>query len=461
MNEKIKILFYLLDNAGVGLMRLKAPSVELERGFSDLFQIDIIDHQLDFNNPETIEMLKKYDIIQYHRELAPNIPQQIKLKQQLKEDKVLLICDLDDYYHLDKSHPLYDMSIQSKMAENILDNLILASYITCTTNLFKNEIIKDTKKEEDSVRVFYNSINPEWQRQFRNNWEPDENGIVRIGYSAGSSHMNDVIEMEGVVNMMITDPDLRNKFKIKLIGWDAAGTTSDVNVSENFMKFLQKKGLWTQQIINILNKHHGDASKIPFLTPEEKVRFKNHIFDIKQRDIRSEESFYKFYEEILTDRYNLIKDQDYLKWLKTYERGERHNDTFERVWTRPATVYAEELDRLDIQLSPLANTKFNWMKSNLKQVEAFSRKLPIVCSGIQPYTEDGRNWENCVLIPNKKNQARDWYRALKKLILNPDLRTQLGNQLYEDFKDKYNLKNVTQKRAEFYKSIVEKARQIN
>jgi hypothetical protein len=40
--------------------------------------------------------------------------------------------------------------------------------------------------------------------------------------------------------------------------------------------------------------------------------------------------------------------------------------------------------------------------------------------------------------------------------LDADLRKKLGEQLYEDFKVEYSLKNVTQKRAEFYKAVVAK-----
>jgi hypothetical protein len=39
-------------------------------------------------------------------------------------------------------------------------------------------------------------------------------------------------------------------------------------------------------------------------------------------------------------------------------------------------------------------------------------------------------------------------------MLDADLRKQLGEQLYEDFKVEYNLAEVTKKRAEFYKAAV-------
>jgi hypothetical protein len=74
---------------------------------------------------------------------------------------------------------------------------------------------------------------------------------------------------------------------------------------------------------------------------------------------------------------------------------------------------------------------------------------------------DGKHMENCVLIPTKnregerrKNLDKYWYKYLKMLVLDADLRKQLGQNLYNDFSEKYNLKNVTEKRANFYESVV-------
>ena len=94
------------------------------------------------------------------------------------------------------------------------------------------------------------------------------------------------------------------------------------------------------------------------------------------------------------------------------------------------------------------------MKSNLKQVEVWSRRLPIVCSDVPPYNVDGVHMKNCILIPFKKHNDREWAKAISKLITEPNLRSDLGNQLYEDFHIKYNLKTVTNTRAQFYKAVV-------
>ena len=124
-------------------------------------------------------------------------------------------------------------------------------------------------------------------------------------------------------------------------------------------------------------------------------------------------------------------------------------------------MYATVLDETDIAIAPLADHEFNNMKSNLKQVECWTRKLPVVCTDVVPYNVHGKHMENCVLIPTKNNKGQTrknlekfWYKNLKTLILNPELRKELGENLYKEFGKKYHLKNVTAKRAEFYDNIV-------
>ena len=44
-------------------------------------------------------------------------------------------------------------------------------------------------------------------------------------------------------------------------------------------------------------------------------------------------------------------------------------------------------------------------------------------------------------------------KTAKMLIKNTQMRVDLGEALYETVKDKYDLKNVTRKRAQLYKSL--------
>jgi glycosyltransferase involved in cell wall biosynthesis len=380
----------------------------------------------------------------------------LKIAAELKKSGTALIVDIDDYWQLHKDHPFYNMSKGKQMHVPIQENLKIADYVTTTSDIFAEEIKKVTGK--DNVGVFYNSVDPTWMKQFQNNWKPDPDGLVRITYMAGSSHMVDVQQLEGVVNYLQSQPDTRNKFKIIIAGWDTEGKTTDYTFNQEFKTELERLGLWTHEVVKAVNKHRGNVDMIPKIPDEIKEKYRDNIFNQEQRDIRSEESIYLMYEKILTDNHGIIENDDYLSWLMNFERNIQYDNegNFGRRWTQKANTYAKVLDETDIALAPLADNGFNRMKSNLKQVECWTRKLPIVCSDIPPYNVHGHHMENCVLIPSKKNAHKYWKKYLKQLILDAELRKKIGNQLHEDFKEEYNLANVTAKRAEFYEKVIAK-----
>lgn len=456
MDGKLKVLFYNLDGAGVNYFRTQSPAMALERNHSDDFYVEV-NPQLDFKDPETIEYLKSFHIIHYHRQLHPNTREMVKVAKILKDNGTTLVMDIDDYWYLHPKHPLYSLSLEKQMHVPIIENLKIADYVTTTTDLFANKIKEVTGK--DNVVVLHNSVDPKIMKQFRNKWKPDLNDKVRITYMAGSSHLGDVEQLNTVVNVLYSDPQLKDKFKIVLAGWDAQGTTTEVKFNQDFGKELQVMGLWNQDVVRLINKTKGNVDLIPQLPQEIKDKYRGKVFESNQRDIKSEESVYLVYEKILTDNHRIIKNDDYLNWLMNFERDVKYPDelNFARRWTQKANMYATTLDETDIVIAPLADNEFNRMKSNLKQVECWTRKLPIVCSDIPPYNIDGKHMENCMLVPNKKNSHKYWKKYLKKLILDPDLRKKLGEQLYEDFKEKYHLENVTKKRADFYKEVVSKS----
>jgi glycosyltransferase involved in cell wall biosynthesis len=117
--------------------------------------------------------------------------------------------------------------------------------------------------------------------------------------------------------------------------------------------------------------------------------------------------------------------------------------------------------KFDISLAPIKNHIFNRMKSQLKVIEAGFYKKALIASEIGPYTIDLKHClkngnftdGNAILIPENRNHS-DWSKSIKKLVQNPEMITELGERLFETVKDKYDLKNVTITRAEFYKSLI-------
>jgi hypothetical protein len=455
MDGKIKILFYNLDSAGVNYFRTLTPAMEIDRNHSDEFYVEI-NPQIDFNDKGFVDYLKTFHIIHYHRQFLGDTRQMVALAQELRNSGTILMVDIDDYWQLHKKHPFYSMALEKKLHVPIMDNLKIADYATTTSDLFADEIRKVTGK--DNVGVFYNSIDPTWMKQFQNNWKSDPDGLVRITYMAGSSHMVDVEQLEGVVNYLDAGSDTHGKFKITIAGWDTEGNTTDITFNQSFGTELQKRGLWTNQMVKAINNSRGNVDAMPNLPADLKEKYRDKVFDQKQRDIKSVESVYLVYEKILTDNHHIITNPDYIHWLQNYERNVKYENegNFARRWTQKANTYAQVLDETDIVIAPLADNPFNRMKSNLKQVECWTRKLPIVCSDIPPYNVHGKHMENCVLIPAEKNAHKYWKKYLKRLILDADLRKQIGEQLYEDFKVEYNLAEVTKKRVAFYKAAVAK-----
>lgn len=114
-----------------------------------------------------------------------------------------------------------------------------------------------------------------------------------------------------------------------------------------------------------------------------------------------------------------------------------------------ADSYTRFYNLVDVSLIPLVDNKFNSMKSELKLVEAGFFKKAVICSDVMPY----RKWltdKNSLTCTNKT----DWFKNMKRLVNNPEMIKDLGEQLYEDIYPTFNLWNVNKRRLEFYQSIV-------
>ena len=452
--SKIKILFFNRDAAGVNYYRTLTPAQQLGRDHDDDFDVEI-NSDVDFKNPtKAFEYLRNFDIIHYHRALISDVQQAAQLIAKLKKSGTTIIVDIDDYWLLHSSHPFYHQAKLSKLHRDVIENLKMADFVTTTSELFAKEIRRVSGKPLSKIKTLSNSVDPTWMRQFRNNWKEDPNGRVRFTYMAGSSHMGDVKQLNGMMN--IPNMKIPDKFKMILAGWDTQGSTTKSTFNQEFGKVLKKRGLLDKKMIKSINRSQGDVDLIEGLPTDIKEIYRGNIFETNKRDIESKESIYLYYEGLLTGNYDIIKDSNYMGWLNNLERNVYDGDegSYGRRWTEKANSYAKVLDETDVSLAPLADHAFNLAKSNLKQVECWSRKLPLICTDIPPYNVDGIHMRNCILVPYNRKSGKQWGKAIKLLTTETNLREDLGNQLYEDFKVKYNLKHVTNNRAEFYKAAV-------
>jgi len=110
--------------------------------------------------------------------------------------------------------------------------------------------------------------------------------------------------------------------------------------------------------------------------------------------------------------------------------------------------YMQHYEWADIMLVPLENSKWHSCKSNLKLLEAACKKVPVICSKVEPYTLD---MSAPVLWVEKQT---DWFKHLKDLILNPNKRIEYGEKIHEWATTNYNLFEVNKGRKQAFDNLI-------
>jgi len=401
--SKIKVLVLPSDKTGVGKFRSVDPHVMLQNLYPDDFHVDI-DYEPKIND---VNYWKQYQIVHFHRSIGHDYDMAVQVIQTLNNLGIVTIMDLDDYWLPTKEHPIHHLILQNKINQKIMANLKVAGYVTTTTPLFAKEIEKLNK----NVFVLPNAINPN-EPQFKSETQPSDR--LRFGWLGGSSHLHDLKLLDGTFNRLNS---LKDKFSVYLCGFDTRGTVTEVN------------------------KQTGEQ---------------------KQRSIKPEETVWARYEEIFTDKYRLVTNEQKEELIK-FKEGDLVNPnfpTYNRIWTKPVTSYASNYRWFDVSLAPIKNHIFNRVKSQLKVIEAGFYKKAIIASNVGPYTIDLKhslkNGEftdgNALLVDEVR--SGDWAKYMKKLIDNPNWAQDLGERLYETVKDRYDLNIVTKERAELYKTLI-------
>lgn len=410
MEKKIKVLVVPSDSSGVGLYRSTSPHTKLQELFDDEFDVEI-----NYTpNWEDLQSFDKYDIIHFHKGLFRDMEPFWNALKYFKEHNITTVMDIDDNWDVGQFHPLAASSRAMKVSEKICKNFTMVDYVTTTTEIFANKIRKWNK----NCFVYPNAIDPN-EEQYKPIKNPSDR--IRFGFVMGSSHERDMEQFKGVVNVL--GKDILDKIQIVLCGYDLRGT------------------------INMVDRNGNVTGSRP-IEPMESVWYK--------------------YERNVTDEYRIVSPEYkefLLKFIPNSQWPNVDNEPYRRQWTLGVTEFAKHYRNIDVLLAALDTNSFNEVKSELKFVEAGFTRTALICSDFGPYHLVGKsifekggilNDEgNCVLIePSKKH--KDWAKAIKKLVANPDLITLLQNNLHEFVKDRYDINKVTEKRAKWYKEICKK-----
>ena len=469
--EKFKILIHNPDKHGVNFYRSMQPAIQLQKDHSDKFTIEI-NPNVDWNDDN---YLKQFALISGHRTLCDynEMPELIK---KLKRFGIKTVLDIDDYWDVPNSHYLYETLKRENMSNKIITNLKLVDYITTTTPVFAN-FIKPYNKNvfviENGVDTTLDQFNIEKCPRF-------ENEFTKILWLGGSSHISDLSLMTDAFELMLNDESLENKYQLHLVGWDLRGSSVTTKINEEAMRYFIKDITDLKLDLRIIDREvkrtNYNLDLIDILPIYIKDKYRGKITEVTQVPIKPTETiWYKYEKDIFTSNYKLIKDKKYYNYLMEFDLNERYdNELLEQPYVRHKTQgvynFAKNYRYSDICIAPLKvygkikdgkiennnSNNFQLAKSNLKVIESAFHKVPLIASNIPTYNfdKDFVDGKNIVFI-NPERQEKDWYKKIKRLILNPNERQDIGESAYETVKNKYDLKTLTNKRAEYYSYFIE------
>ena len=411
MDRKIKVLCVPSDNGGCGLHRSVVPHVKLDELYGEEFDVTI-----EYDPKwEDLDMLGSYDIIHFHKGLFENKEEFHKALDYCKEHDIVTVMDIDDYWDVGHFHPHHFINKMNGSIPYTMENMKKVDYMTTTTPLFANKI----KKFNPNVKVFVNALDPAQMAEM-NKRKPSDR--LRVGFIMGSSHQHDMELVKGLANKLPND--FIDKIQFVLCGYDLRG---------------------------VMTERRPDGQ-------------------IVNRPIRPEESVWYFYELNVTDKYNIVSPEykNFLtKFIPNASYPNENNEAYKRSWTRTVDNYdyMNHYNEIDVLLVPLQANDFNYVKSELKFVEAGMMNVAVVASNFGPYTIGSKNFfekggkinedGNCILIDNAKAH-KDWYKTIEKLVKNPEYVKKLQENLHKHIVENYDINKVTADRAAWYKQICKK-----
>lgn len=184
----MKILYITEDNGGVFKVRVRLPAKYLEkRGH----KVQILSHK------KQVDKIENPDVVIFTR----GYPFDISLiVDYCKQEKIKVVYETDDALDLIKpDNPAFYTTPQTMASARYLLNK--ADIITTTTE----ELAKHIKKWNENIAVLPNCVEIE-------EWQERKGGErLRIGWQGGSSHINDLMIVIGVIG------DLQKKYDFDFV----------------------------------------------------------------------------------------------------------------------------------------------------------------------------------------------------------------------------------------------------
>src|SRR3990167_9279933 len=167
-----------------------------------------------------------------------------------------------------------------------------------------------------------------------------------------------------------------------------------------------------------------------------------HFYDLDNIEfIKGMDRIMKEYPNVIFKTIGAFIQEFREKWGQRYENHFGHQDIHGWIDTK----FPQFMEETDIMVVPLIDDVYNRCKSNIKWLEVSSAGKPGVWQDVRQYSEciDGRNG----LLASKDTQ---WYKAIKKLIDDKQLRKEMGENAYDDVRDNWQIQNNLEGYKQFF-----------
>lgn len=121
------------------------------------------------------------------------------------------------------------------------------------------------------------------------------------------------------------------------------------------------------------------------------------------------------------------------------------------VYSWASELWPKMMQNADIVVAPLVQSDFSKSKSGIKFLENSAAMKPGVYEDIRQYQEFKSQDSEALLLAETEYE---WYRELKKLVENEQLRKDMGKRAYELVKNKYQMRDNVHLYADYFKSLI-------
>ena len=261
-------------------------------------------------------------------------------------------------------------------------------------------------------------------------WDIREDNPAYKVYKKGSESIKNFTSMVNEVDYMTTT----NLTLKHVITHNTFKKHEDITIFPNYIDFkLYKHRSPFRDDHNIRLLHYGSTTHFVSLQEEEFEKGVDKIF--------------KEYPNVtfknIGGRIQKYKE----RWGERYEIGFGHSNVY--TWIKDK--FPEFMDETDIIVAPLSDNLYNRCKSSIKFIESASAKKPGVWQDIRQYKEV-INGENGLLA----YRADDWYKQIKKLIDDKELRRKMGENAYNTVRKDWRINTHVKDYAKFFKDVLDK-----